>query len=129
MDSPTPANETPGKLSPMGYARSRRARGLPGGTEMAVRKAISSGRLLDSLSADGWIADVAAADLEWSQRTKPGRRDPPVPLPPSAPIPARPEALTPTVEPIPDGPPAHIRLLESRAKREAALAELAAIEV
>lgn len=55
-------------ISLRGYARHRRAAGLPGGTAQAVRKAIESGRLRDSLR-DGRIADVELADLEWERHT------------------------------------------------------------
>ena len=56
-----------------GYARSRAARRLPGGTVEAVRRAHESGRLGAAIvqTADGAICvDVAAADAAWSASTR-----------------------------------------------------------
>src|ERR1035441_6668161 len=49
-----------------GYARSRKARGLPGGSPAAVKKAIDSHRIVRL--ADGRI-DESAADEAWRQNT------------------------------------------------------------
>ncbi len=56
-------------LSRRAYARHRKATGRSGGDEKAVRDAIKSGRLSRSLTADGKIADVTAADDEWAATT------------------------------------------------------------
>ena len=53
-------------LSLRAYARSRKDRGLPGGSDAAVRKAIIAGRI-DKLP-DGTI-DPAVADAQWSAGT------------------------------------------------------------
>lgn len=63
-------------LSLRAYAAWRKNRGLPGGSLEAVRKAIRSGRLVDSVvSIDGVkkIADPEAADREWAANTDPSR--------------------------------------------------------
>lgn len=97
-------------LSLRAYARYRKAAGLAGGTLNAVQTAIKSGRLLKSLTADGTqIASVAAADAEWDATTQTDR------IPISGPTHAGP---TPPPE-----------LAESRARREAAEAALAEIEL
>lgn len=91
------------------YARHRKAAGLAGGTLHAVQVAISSGRLKKSLTADGKkIASVDAADAEWSATTQVDR----IPL----------TGPTAAGTPPPD-------LQESRARREAAEAALAEIEL
>lgn len=53
-------------LSRRAYAAHRLERGLPGGTDMAVRKAISTGRI--TVEADGSI-DPAKADAQWLSGT------------------------------------------------------------
>ena len=50
------------------YAKSRRARGLPGGTHRAVQVAIRRQRLVACVGADGLI-DFEQADREWAQNT------------------------------------------------------------
>lgn len=53
-------------LSRRAYAAHRLDRGLPGGTDTAVRKAITTGRI--TLEADGSI-DPGKADREWASGT------------------------------------------------------------
>lgn len=53
-------------LSIRAYARHRKASGLPGGTDAAVRKAIKTGRI--AVLPDGKI-DQKAADAAWSENT------------------------------------------------------------
>ena len=83
-------------LSRRAYAEHRKALGLPGATDMAVRKAIQSGRI--TLEADGSI-DPVKADAEWavstdsSKRRQP-KRSGPQPTRPAAP-PANPEGSDP----------------------------------
>jgi hypothetical protein len=63
-------------LSLRAYARSRRARGLPGGTLQAVRKALASGRI----TAVGGKINPTRADADWLRNTPPKPRrmvDPP----------------------------------------------------
>jgi hypothetical protein len=55
-------------LSRRAYAEHRRARGLSGVSDRAVRKAIATGRI--ALEADGGI-DAAAADRQWAASTAP----------------------------------------------------------
>lgn len=50
-------------LSVEQYARSRKRRGLPGGTENSVRKAVESGRV--TVNKHGRIVDEKEADREW----------------------------------------------------------------
>jgi len=119
------------------YARHRKASGLAGGTLTAVQGAIKSGRLSRSLTPDRkQIANVAAADAEWSATTHADRR----PL-------TGPTAATPAPKPTADSSAARTGpadtpiaaagaigapppdLMESRARREAAEAALAEIEL
>lgn len=95
-------------LSLRAYSRHRKAKGLAGGTLYAVQVAIDSGRLRKSLTADGQVASAAAADAEWEKTTKAEH------IPHSGPSAAG--------TPPPD-------LQESRARREAAEASLAEIEL
>lgn len=91
------------------YARHRKSSGLAGGTLKAVQSAIKSGRLSRSLTADRkQIASAAKADAEWAATTHVDR------IPLSGP--------TAAGTPPPD-------LQESRARREAAEAALAEIEL
>lgn len=90
------------------YARHRKAAGLAGGTHRAVQVAIKEGRLKKSLTPDGKIADVDLADMEWAATTHVDR----IPL----------TGPTAAGTPPPD-------LQESRARREAAEAALAEIEL
>ena len=55
-------------ISIRAYARSRRARGLSGGSDAAVRKALRMCRI--TANPDGTI-DPHRADLEWATRTLP----------------------------------------------------------
>ena len=64
------------RLSIRAYARSRAARGLPGQTEGAVRKAIRGLRITPN--PDGTI-DPQRADSEWAARTLPRPEIPVVP--------------------------------------------------
>lgn len=80
-------------LSIRAYARHRQAKGLPGQTDTAVRKAIAAGRI--KLGADGLI-DPATADAAWGRSTDPAKQQQPPPrrergAPPLKPVP--PEAL------------------------------------
>jgi hypothetical protein len=86
------------------YARRRRAAGLAGGSLASVQKAIATGRLSASLTPDRRaVADADLADREWASTTTPTG------------------SAAPALE-LPDGiPPLH----ESRARKEAAAAELA----
>lgn len=91
------------------YARHRKAAGLAGGTLRAVQVAIRDCRLSTSLTPDRKkIASIAAADAEWDATTQVDR------IPLSGP--------TATGTQPPD-------LQESRARREAAEAALAEIEL
>lgn len=58
-------------LSRRAYAAHRKAKGLPGGSESAVRKAISSGRI--SIGA-GDLIDAEVADAEWAAVTDPSQQ-------------------------------------------------------
>ncbi|KZL09081.1 hypothetical protein [Pseudovibrio sp. Ad26] len=58
-------------LSRRAYAQHRKALGLPGATDMAVRKAIQSSRI--TLEADGSI-DPAKADAQWAASTDSAKR-------------------------------------------------------
>lgn len=99
----------PKPISQRAYAAHRKQLGLAGGTHRAVQVAIRDGRLKKSLAPDGRsIADIAAADAEWDSTTRVDR----IPL----------TGPTAAGTPPPD-------LNESRARREAAEAALAEIEL
>jgi hypothetical protein len=97
-------------LSLSAYARHRNAMGLPGGSLKAVQVAIQGGRLRACITPDKRIRDAQEADAEWLLNT---RAD-----------------MVPHTGPTSCGgvvdPPA---LGESKARKEAALAELAEIEL
>jgi hypothetical protein len=99
----------PKALSLRAYARHRKAAGLAGGTLKAVQVAMTSGRLSKSLTKDRkQIRSAELADAEWDATTHVDR------IPLSGP--------TAAGTPPPD-------LQESRARREAAEAALAEIEL
>jgi len=50
------------------YARSRKARGLPGGSREAVRKAVDAGRI--SAMGPDKLVDPAVADIQWAANTR-----------------------------------------------------------
>jgi len=52
------------------YARSRRARGLRGGTPRAIQVALSTGRIAQAVGRDGLI-DFLRADELWEENTDP----------------------------------------------------------
>ena len=58
-------------ISIRAYARHREAKGLPGATDAAVRKAIKAGRI--TKGADGTI-DPALADAQWAGQTDPAKQ-------------------------------------------------------
>lgn len=74
------ATEGPAPAKLMGireYARHRAARGAPGATHSAVRKAIESGRLAAALVAGDrgrQLIDQEKADLEWGLTTDPAQQ-------------------------------------------------------
>lgn len=117
------------------YARHRARLDLPGGTPAAVRRAIKAGRLATSLTADGAkIQSARAADAEWAATTKAEY----VPLTGPA-APAAPASSSPalgrsaprkrTRKRTPDDAPPINDLATARARREAAVAALAEIEL
>ena len=106
-------------LSPTAYARHRKARGLPGGTHVAVLKALRAGRI--EQTPEGTI-DPVTADAAWTANTDAGRRRA------KAGEPEREEAPAPTravPEPNPLGGPSYA---QSRAIREAYAARLAKLD-
>ena len=69
--SPPPINGDASRtmgLSRRAYAAHRKKRGLPGGTDTAVRKAISAGRITAAVLSDGTI-DQKKADKLWAETT------------------------------------------------------------
>lgn len=97
------------------YARHRASRGLVGATHRAVQVAIRDGRLVKAIREGG--IDPTIADLEWGETTLEDR----VPLTgPTAP------AVRDDDDELPGDIPS---LKESRARREAAEAALAEIEL
>jgi hypothetical protein len=96
------------------YARHRAELGLSGTTHQAVREAIRSGRLVRAIA--GGKINAAIADEEWKGATLEDR------VPITGPAARKPR----DDDDLPDGIPA---LHESRARREAAEAALAEIEL
>lgn len=110
--SKKPTDSPPVLMGIREYARHREARGLTGATHGAVQAAIRSGRLVKAV-VDGRI-NAAIADAEWAGTTLEDR----VPL------------TGPTAPDDDDELPADVpSLKESRARREAAEAALAEIEL
>lgn len=65
--------KTDAPISLSAYARHRKARGLTGGSHEAIRKAISTGRLVESIvmvSGKPKIASTEVADFEWNKHTR-----------------------------------------------------------
>lgn len=107
-------------LSPTAYARHRKSRGLPGGTHVAVLKAIKAGRI--EQAPDGGI-DPAEADRAWTANTDAGRRHAKAEAPESkAPAVRTP---SPDTNPVAPGGPSYA---QSRAIREAYAARLAKLD-
>src|SRR3989304_8880851 len=109
--SPSPQKKRGAALSLREYARHRKKQGLPGGTLSGVQQAISSRRIVESLTRDGKIRSAELADAEWAANTAGDS----VPLTgPTAP-PRRTEAPS--------------LFSAARSRHEAAKAELAELEV
>jgi phage terminase Nu1 subunit (DNA packaging protein) len=117
------------------YARHRAEQGLPGTSHKAVQKAVAAGRI--RLTADGQV-DVEEADRLWAARTDEGHRrnpaqEPSRPVPPPRPARAAPPESPPASSHLPPedtsgaGQPPDYQ--ESRARREAAEAGLAELEL
>lgn len=119
-------------LSRRAYAAHRKRKGLPGGTDGAVRRAIKDGRLSKRvLTPDGRIKSAKAADAEWLASTKAdmvplgGPTAPKMRRSPTAPSPTKivaAEADSPTGPQVND-------LAVARARREAAQARMAELEL
>lgn len=116
------------------YARSRAARGLPGGTREAVRKAVDQGRI--SAFGPDKLIDQELADAQWERNTRarvsPQAAAAGLDLPgPSTPAAAAGDTLPPTAAPAPTMSPQHpgsdSGYTQARTRREAAEAEQAEI--
>ena len=66
-------------MSLRAYAKHRKALGLEGGSDAAVRKAIRDRRLVASVRPDGKIIAAEVADAEWERNTGPRPNDRPRP--------------------------------------------------
>lgn len=115
-------------ISLAAYAQQR------GVSTKAVSKAVAAGRLSASVTRDDRgapkIADPELADREWAANTRPRVDHPPANEPASPPRPIQPRQQGPgpavaAEEPRPRPPDYN----ESRARREAALADMAELEV
>jgi hypothetical protein len=62
------AKSDPNLLTQAEYARSRKERGLPGGSREAVRKAVDEGRI--SAFGPDKLLDKALADSQWERNTR-----------------------------------------------------------
>ncbi|MES2685531.1 MAG: hypothetical protein V4706_01850 [Pseudomonadota bacterium] len=107
------------------YARSRKDRGLPGGSREAVRKAVDAGRIT-GFGPDNML-DQVLADAEWERNTR-------ARLSPQAGVPTATTDLLDGVPTLPPGPSAPAAAVpdtgygSARARREMADAEKAEIE-
>src|SRR5881628_3075144 len=99
----------PELISLRAYARSRKERGLPGGSLPAVQKAIQTKRIT---AGEGGI-DPEAADEAWARNTEQGRAT------------RGQDARGPVVPTASDEPPSYS---DARARRETAAAGLAELE-
>jgi hypothetical protein len=63
-------------MSERQYAEHRKARGLPGGTQAAVNKAVSAGRIAKVIDAASkrLMIDPAIADAQWASNTDPDQQ-------------------------------------------------------
>jgi phage terminase Nu1 subunit (DNA packaging protein) len=104
-------SSTRAHLSLSAYARHRKERGLPGGSESGVRQAVSSRRLVRSVTRAGKIRDAELADAEWSANTAADC------VPITGPT-------APKVQPV-----APASFSTARSRHEAAKAELAELEL
>lgn len=77
-----------GMISQSDYARSRKERGLAGGTAAAVNKAIKEGRI----KAYNGLVDPEQADLQWARNTRVRATSITAPSAPSASSPAQPRS-------------------------------------
>lgn len=93
---PTPSREAKASgITVREYAASRKRRGLPGGTDKNVRKAVAAGRV--TLNEHGRIADPKEADREWeANRKRPQIAPPNSPAAGAAP-PAKQKGKTPAL--------------------------------
>lgn len=64
----TVAKKDPNLLTQAEYARSRKSRGLPGGSREAVRKAVDAGRI--SAFGPDKLVDPGLADRQWAENTR-----------------------------------------------------------
>lgn len=126
-------------LSRRAYAEHRKARGLPGGSDTAVRKAISTGRI--ELEPDGTI-DPARADRQWAAQTDPaqqrggpdaattGEREPPGRKPvPQAALDAVQDTLRETGDTDPGGDGGQVSFLRARMANEVLKAQTARVRL
>jgi hypothetical protein len=110
------------------YARHRKARGLRGGTHVAVLKAIEAGRLTPKAArreGDAWVINPDIADREWGSNTDPDPRNPSGMSGPATQTARAPVAPPQMENALGSVPPLHV----SKAVRAAYLAKLAGIEV
>jgi hypothetical protein len=112
----TPADNVDAPLSLRAYARHRAARGLPGQSTEAVRKAIDSGRLSGAVVEVGGqrkIRSAEAADRAWAANTRAERS------PASGAAQGAPQTATaPMSTPPPPAPDDDIDYAEARRRRE-----------
>lgn len=124
------AKSDPNLLTQAEYARSRKARGLSGGSREAVRKAVDEKRI--SVFGPDKLLDEHMADSQWERNTR-ARLSPQAaekPMPPIEPgLFGQPQAPSPT-----PAPPLPVSVVDNgytaaRARREVAEAEQAEIEL
>lgn len=126
------ARSTPTLLTQAEYARHRKARGLPGGSRVAVHKAVNEGRI----SLIGDKIDPAVADIQWERNTRARLSPEAVAAPEPAGAPgdlvsqaaADPGPGSATAGPADKPAPMDTGYASARARREQAEAEMAEIE-
>lgn len=130
------AKSDPNLLTQAEYARSRKARGLSGGSREAVRKAVDEKRI--SVFGPDKLVDQQLADSQWERNTR-ARFSPQAAVGSDAgqgaAVPAgadlfvsAPVETSPSVAPVTKSPPPDTGYASARARREDAEAEKAEIE-
>jgi hypothetical protein len=135
----TVAKSDPNLLTISQYARSRKERGLSGGTKQSVHKAIDEQRI--SAFGPKKLIDQALADAQWDRNTR-ARVATGAPVAGGEAIEARPElpelaaaaagTAAPSPEPVPQqlhGDPGYLRSRATQAEADARIAQLKAAEL
>lgn len=116
------AKSDPNLLTQAEYARSRKERGLPGGSREAVRKAVDEGRI--SAFGPDKLLDKALADSQWERNTR-TRVSPSSAAPAQLGLDASGDTAPEIVEPTGSKAAADPGYMQFRSRREEADAQIA----